>query len=360
MNVPSSGAGIGLSARLSGTGRRGFTLIELLVVVSIIALLISILLPSLRSAREQARMVKCLAHMRGMGQAGNSFALDNKNRFQLVADPSGVNRADPSHRRFAYDQQTGEILSWPTAMAKSATLGGYEHNWDWGVRAPDWATAEQNEDFMDEGFELAICPADRVRIATPYYPTGASLGALPTEVQPPLPDGPRYFGYLSFGINEDVVGADDNVGGSAYRPACWRDGNWGQIQPGAGERLEGNLDKVFDPGTCLLMVDSGFPSTDAARDAQYGDTQYVADAYINLIISARVVNGPYLADAVGKWPLRVARKRHPKGALNVLFCDFHGEKVNPTDFWTTQYGPLPRKYNPRARVSPYRPWVTEE
>lgn len=47
----------------------GFTLIELLVVVAIIGLLISILLPGLREAREVAKTTVCMTHLRSLGQS---------------------------------------------------------------------------------------------------------------------------------------------------------------------------------------------------------------------------------------------------------------------------------------------------
>ncbi len=57
--------------------RPGFTLIELMVVISIIALLMAILLPSLGQAREQARKVVCLSNLHQLANAIEGYVQDN-------------------------------------------------------------------------------------------------------------------------------------------------------------------------------------------------------------------------------------------------------------------------------------------
>jgi len=71
--------GLGPSpATVRPPAREGFTLIEILVVVAIIALLVSILLPSLAAARSRTRAVVCLTHLRVLGQAMVTYANENK------------------------------------------------------------------------------------------------------------------------------------------------------------------------------------------------------------------------------------------------------------------------------------------
>ena len=58
----------------------GFTLVELLVVIGIIALLISILLPSLAAAREQSKITVCSSNLRQAAAAFNMYAAENKGK----------------------------------------------------------------------------------------------------------------------------------------------------------------------------------------------------------------------------------------------------------------------------------------
>ncbi|MHB0946595.1 MAG: prepilin-type N-terminal cleavage/methylation domain-containing protein [Sedimentisphaerales bacterium] len=57
--------------------RNAFTLVELLVVISIIAVLLAILMPSLKKAREQAKKVVCSGNMRQMGVALQCYMQEN-------------------------------------------------------------------------------------------------------------------------------------------------------------------------------------------------------------------------------------------------------------------------------------------
>ena len=69
---------------------KAFTLIELLVVISIISLLISILLPALASARKSAIKIKCLANVRGGGQAMLMASQDRKGEIPDLGNDGGA------------------------------------------------------------------------------------------------------------------------------------------------------------------------------------------------------------------------------------------------------------------------------
>ena len=69
--------------------RCGFTLIELLVVISIIALLISILMPALGKAREQAKRVVCASHLHQFALMASQYALDHEDFFPSYDQSAG-------------------------------------------------------------------------------------------------------------------------------------------------------------------------------------------------------------------------------------------------------------------------------
>lgn len=72
---------------------RAFTLIELLIVIAILALLLSILVPAVQTAREQAKITVVNAELYTIGQALEAYGLENKNNFP----PTYVSCMIPSH-----------------------------------------------------------------------------------------------------------------------------------------------------------------------------------------------------------------------------------------------------------------------
>jgi len=150
--------------RTMSTKRKcAFTLIELLVVVAIIALLISILLPSLATAKRQARRVVCGSNLHQLGLGIAEYADDNKGWYPSVGKPG-----------------TGQ--TWDTLDDEGNPIY-YNMVWEWGGdQGHGWANrpAEKRVMFRYIYPEFFQCPDDRPAefvgdgVGTSFYWTGTS------------------------------------------------------------------------------------------------------------------------------------------------------------------------------------------
>lgn len=68
-------------------GRTAFTLIELLVVIAILALLMAILLPSLESARRQAKQATCLTRVRNIATSSQVYSAEDPQGWAIPVHP---------------------------------------------------------------------------------------------------------------------------------------------------------------------------------------------------------------------------------------------------------------------------------
>jgi len=205
--------------------RRGFTLIELLVVISIIALLISILLPSLAGARESARAVQCLTQQQQIGVTVQLYLNDFDETFYerrnwhrwipeelIIDDENATDKlTSPGLRTFidpnaVNDEDLGQLAYWGVIYADHAETNRAM------FRCPAARRSDSNEDYSESDAENDGPYSEGHEFNT-YAQNNWSRGKAGTGIITPLPEG---------GSMVDLSGRNDYrnedwVGNKLYR-----------------------------------------------------------------------------------------------------------------------------------------------
>jgi prepilin-type N-terminal cleavage/methylation domain-containing protein/prepilin-type processing-associated H-X9-DG protein len=316
-----------------GKPQRGFTLVELLVVIGIIALLISILLPSLNKAREAGRSVKCMSNLRQLSQATMMFANDHKFKMPgrgagtpLIADPTTggfrlITTAAEAQDNVAVDwiawqRQIDPLDGQPNVGAnnQNISLSGLARYLN--IKEQTGVPAAAANSLSTSVEAVFVCPSDtRSRPKTLTDRAG----------------GRGNYAY-SYSMNQCVTMDKGNVptqinwdGGAGPTPAGFTkwDRSW-------GPSYSGKLSGIKNPSNIILLVCEDEQTLDDGSFA--GQPYQWGSGYINAVAARHE-----LKNKKAKMLVFGSTNPNENGVGNVSFCDGHAETISRVDALRQKY-----------------------
>jgi prepilin-type N-terminal cleavage/methylation domain-containing protein len=284
--------------------RHGFTLIELLVVITIIGVLIAILLPAMDKTKEVARNVLCLANLRQIGLATNSYASDNKLYLVHGADLGYAGWGVTGHDRRFYFGNVFDDDWWdgqPGIPGRNPDSDGAQNICSVGQLMWDHHLAERAE--------VVACPQTDFR--EPFNQSG----------------GVGNWGYtrlkLNFDYYKDPAGSvywrnDTYSGGPSYAYVYYSS----YVVRGPMMRTEG--EKVWVPGFGLRFLNGG--------TALFADQEQASQSFIGSVPAG---TSPLTSETLG-----LAWGRIHKAGYNVLYVDgaanLYSDPDRSISYWYAQ------------------------